>query len=146
MRQRIIVETLPVFVLEIGKDETDLASVAEIVARLKTHIDADEVARFIGVFDHYAHTRHLPVGVIDEAILDAWIIVFCFGIALPGPEALAFRPRSIGVAELTDRFVVSFLEAPMPVANTAIETWVRDLASASTPASAPFEAVNLEQP
>jgi hypothetical protein len=36
---------------------------------------------------------------------------------------LAVRPRSIGVAETSDGFLVTFMETPMPVANTAIEGW-----------------------
>jgi hypothetical protein len=38
---------------------------------------------------------------------------------------LSVRPRSIGIAEYEDRFVISFLEAPMPLANTAMESWVK---------------------
>ena len=35
--------------------------------------------------------------------------------------------RSIGVADMGDRFVVSFLEAPMPFANDTMESWVKGL-------------------
>ena len=42
---------------------------------------------------------------------------------------LAVRPRSIGVAEMADSFVVSFLEAPNPEANAAMESWVKGIAS-----------------
>jgi hypothetical protein len=56
-------------------------------------------------------------------ILDAKNIVFCFGFTIPNPQVLGLRPRSIGVAETDDTFVVSFMEAPMPVANVAMETW-----------------------
>lgn len=68
---------------------------------------------FIGVFDHYAHTQGIG-GEIDPDIKAAVDVIFCFGFALPNPQVLAVRPRSIGVADLGDRFVVSFLEAPMP--------------------------------
>ncbi|WP_414718902.1 DUF6858 family protein [Sulfuricella sp.] len=37
------------------------------------------------------------------------------------------RPRSIGVADLADRFVVSFLEAPMKPANESMKAWVKGL-------------------
>jgi hypothetical protein len=53
--------------------------------------------------------------------------VFCFGITLPHPQALALRPRSIGVAETTKGFVVTFMEAPMPIANAAMEDWANGL-------------------
>jgi len=127
MKQKIMQEKYPVFVLEMMKDETDLTTVKEIIDQLKANIEADPNARFIATFDHYGHTSSLEVGEIAEGILDAWNIVFCFGIAIPNPEVLAVRPRSIGVVEMTDRFVVSFLEAPMPVANTTMEKWVRAL-------------------
>jgi hypothetical protein len=38
---------------------------------------------------------------------------------------MAVRPRSNGVVEQTDRFVISFLEAPMPLANNVMEAWVK---------------------
>lgn len=134
MRQKLLMEKYPIFVLELAKAETDLRSVDEFIARLKERIEQHKVARFIAVFDHYAHTKALPEGVIDPEIRDAKNIVFCFGVSLPSPEVLALRPRSIGVAELSDRFVISFLEAPMPVANTAMEEWARGLRRAeSTP-------------
>jgi hypothetical protein len=40
---------------------------------------------------------------------------------------MAVRPRSIGVTEYADRFVINFLEPPMPPATEAMEAWVRGL-------------------
>jgi hypothetical protein len=54
-------------------------------------------------------------------------VLFCFGLSLPSPEILGLRPRSIGVAELDDQFVISFMETPMPVANSAMEDWALGL-------------------
>ena len=45
-------------------------------------------------------------------------------LALPKPQVLAVRPRCIGVAELGDKFVVSFSEAPLQPAHAAMEPWV----------------------
>ena len=131
MKQKILQEKYPVFVLELPKDETDLKSADDIIARLKSDIDAHSVAVYITTFDHYTHTQSLPNGDIAPGILDAKNIVFCFGIALPNAEVLAVRPRSIGVAEFADKFVISFLEAPMALANTAMEEWVRALRRAA---------------
>ncbi len=61
------------------------------------------------------------------------LLVFCFGIALPDPHVLAVRPRSIGVAETTEGFLVTFMEAPMPVANTAMEAWAKGLRNRADP-------------
>jgi hypothetical protein len=127
VEQRIIQERYPVFILDIPKSETDFVSVDAMIAHFRVLIEAHRCARFIGIFDHFAHTKALADGEIAEGILDARNVVFCFGMAIPNPEILALRPRSIGIAELTDRFVVSFLEAPMPVANSAMEAWARAL-------------------
>lgn len=102
-------------------------SVDAIVDQLRLRIESHPMTRFIAVFDHYAHTASLAEGVISPEILAAKNVVFCFGLTLPDPEALALRPRSIGVCELADRFVITFLEPPMPVANTMMEEWVSSI-------------------
>jgi len=56
------------------------------------------------------------------------LIVFCFGTHLPNAQVMAVRPRSIGVVDQGDRFVISFLEAPMPLANNAMDAWVKAIA------------------
>jgi hypothetical protein len=127
MKQTILQEKYPVFILELMKAETDFKSADDIIGQLRRDIDAHKIARYVATFDHYTHTRELPDGQIAPAITDAKNIVFCFGVALPNAEVLAVRPRSIGVAEFADKFVISFLEAPMPVANAAMEGWVRAL-------------------
>ena len=66
-----------------------------------------------------------PLGQIDEEILDAKNIIFCFGITLPNPHVMAVRPRSIGVVEQAESFLITFMEAPMPVANVAMEEWAK---------------------
>ena len=129
MRQFVLQEKYPVFHLEIDKAETSKQSVDEIIADIKAKIDANDKVAFIAVFDHYSHTKDLG-GDIAPDIQDAKNIVFCFGLALPNPEVMAVRPRSIGVADLGDKFVITFMEAPMPMANTAMEDWVKGLRAA----------------
>ncbi|GAB6039442.1 DUF6858 family protein [Endothiovibrio diazotrophicus] len=133
MKQSMLQEKYPIYTLELEKSESRCGSVDDILAELKARIELHPVARFIAVFDHYAHTRELPDGEIAEEIRAAKNIVFCFGTKLPAPGVMAVRPRSIGVTELADRFVVNFLEAPMPMANQAMEGWVRALRA--TPAA-----------
>lgn len=129
MKQILLQEKYPLFVAEIGKVESRCQSVDEVVAYLKEKIAANERVQFIGVFDHYAHTRSIA-GEINPDIRAAMDVIFCFGFALPNPEVLAVRPRVIGVADLGDRFVVSFMEAPMKPANEAMESWVEGLRQA----------------
>ena len=127
MKQMLLQEKYPVFSLELDKSETTMKTVDEIINYFKKKIKSHKVATFIAIFDHYSHTKALEDGVIDKSILDAKDIVFCFGITLPSPQVLAVRPRSIGIAELHDKFVISFMEAPMPLANTAMEEWAKNL-------------------
>lgn len=126
MKQTLLQEKYPVFVAEIEKAECRCDSVEDIVAELRRRIAENPRVQFIGVFDHFAHTQRIG-GEIRPDIRAAVNVVFCFGYALPNPQVLAVRPRSIGIADLGDRFVVSFLEAPMKPANDAMEAWVRDL-------------------
>lgn len=127
MKQTLLQEKYPVYELELGKNETTFTSVDEIVDYLKQKVEEHPVAVNIAVFDHYAHTSSLPNGDISPDIKDAKNVVFCFGIALPNPHVAAVRPRSIGVVEMEDKFVINFLEAPMPVANEAMENWAKSL-------------------
>ena len=129
MKQITMMEKYPVFILEITKDETTYKNVDEVLAYLKEQVEAHPIAAYIGEFDHYAHTSSLEVGEISDAIKDAKNIICCFGKVLPKPEVLAVRPRAIGVAEMADSFIVSFLEAPNPDANTTMEKWVKGIAN-----------------
>ncbi|MGI6408140.1 MAG: DUF6858 family protein [Thiopseudomonas sp.] len=117
----------PVLSLELLKSQTRFTSVDEILAVLEARVEASPVACKIALFDHYAHTSALPEGEIADDILAAKHLVFCFGIKLPTPLAMAVRPRSIGVTELNDRFVVSFMEAPNPQMNETLKQWVTAL-------------------
>jgi hypothetical protein len=126
MRQTLLQEKYPVYVAEIDKAETSHRSVDEIVSYLKDKIAANPKVQFIGVFDHYAHTRRIA-GEINPEIKAAANVIFCFGLALPNPQVLAVRPRSIGVADMGSKFVVSFMEAPMKPANEAMEAWAKGL-------------------
>ncbi len=127
MKQIIVMEKYPVFTIEITKNETTYKNVDEIIVFLKSQVEAHPIAVYIGVFDHYTHTSNLETGEVSETIKDAKNIICCFGKVLPKPEVLAVRPRSIGVAEMADSFVISFLEAPNPDANTAMENWAKSI-------------------
>jgi len=127
MQQALLMEKYPVFYMELGKDETTFSSVDEIIAYFKENIDAHPIASYIAIFDHYTHTKNLPDGKIAPHIHDAKNIVFCFGIALPDTKVMAVRPRSIGVCETDNGFDINFMEAPMPLANTAMEKWAKSL-------------------
>jgi hypothetical protein len=127
VKQTLLQEKYPLFVMELNHDETALKDIDAICAYFRQRIDAHRCARFIAEFDHYAHTCSLPEGDVAEEIVAARNIIFCFGIALPCPQVLGLRPRSIGIAETPQGFVISFMEAPMPIANAAMEDWAEGL-------------------
>lgn len=126
MKQTLLQEKYPIFVAEIAKAETTFQTVDALVDYYKARIAENPKVQFIGVFDHYAHTKKIG-GEIAAGITAAVDIIFCFGFAIPNPQMLAVRPRSIGIADMGDKFVVSFMEAPMQPANQAMEAWTRSL-------------------
>jgi hypothetical protein len=127
VKQSLLLEKYPIFSLELDRQETSLQSIDEICAYFRRRIEGHRWAVFIAEFDHYAHTHSLPEGQIGPDIRAAKNLVFSFGITLPDPHVLAVRPRSIGVAETETGFFVTFMEAPMPVANAIIEDWAKGL-------------------
>jgi hypothetical protein len=127
MKQITVMEKYPVFTLRIEKSETDYQTIDEIFTYLKVQIDLHPIATYIGEFDHYAHTTSLEVGEMNDEIKAAKNLICCFGKVLPKPEVLAVRPRSIGVADIGDTFVISFMEAPNAGANKDMEQWVKGL-------------------
>ncbi len=127
MTQVLFKETYPVFTLSLNKKQTPYRSVDALLDALQAKIDAHDVATYIGRFDHFSHTCSLDDAEISDTIHDAKNILFCFGKELPDPLILAVRPRSIGVADTGESFVLSFLEAPNPVANKAMQLWCSTL-------------------
>ena len=127
MQEFLFKDEYPIFSMTLNKSKTSLRSVDEILNALRSKIKAHPVATYIGLFDHYRHTSSLDNGEISSEIIDAQNILFCFGKELLVPEILAVRPRSIGIAERKDDFVLSFLKAPNPAANEAMTAWVKSL-------------------
>lgn len=128
MKQVTFKEKYPVFTVEISKEDSRFASVDEIITYFHETILSHPVAVFISTFDHFSHTKNLgDSGEINSEILDAKNIIFCFGKELPNALVLAVRPRSIGVAEFSDKFVISFMETPSPQTTVTIEQWVMSI-------------------
>ena len=91
MKQALLQEKYPIFVAEIGKNETTYRSVDELVAYYQARIAENPKVQFIGVFDHYAHTRKIE-GPIVEGMTAAVDIIFCFGFAIPTPADAGRAP------------------------------------------------------
>lgn len=127
MKQTMLMDKYPIFTLEIEKSGCMYKKADEIVEYFKDKINSDETAAYIGEFDHYNHTCSLEGGEIAPDILDAKLVAFCFGPKLPNPQMLAIRPRSIGVCERKNDFVISFLEAPMAAINQKMIDWTKAL-------------------
>ncbi|MCK5111113.1 MAG: hypothetical protein KAQ94_06300 [Arcobacteraceae bacterium] len=128
MKKTIYSEKYPVYTLEINKDETTFSSIKEIIIYLKGLVDDHKIAKYIATFDNYEHTTSLG-GEINPDIKDAQILIFCFGPAIPNTKILAVRPRSVGIAELENSFIIEFLEAPKEQLNDLMETWAKSIAN-----------------
>ncbi len=127
MQKILFMDKYPLYVFEIEKNECDFKNSQEIAKVIKEKIDTHKVATFIAMFDHYAHTKSLEEGKVAAEIEAAIDIVFCFGKELLKAEAVGVRPRSIGVCETKEKFIISFMEAPNEVANNAMIEWVKSL-------------------
>ena len=129
MKQLHFQEKYPITVVDIAKSETRYDSVAAIADYFKDCISNTPRVSYIGTFDHYAHTQAIG-GEIAPDIRAATNVLFCFGHALPNPQVLAVRPRSIGIADLGSHFVITFMDAPMKPANDAMQAWALALKNA----------------
>jgi hypothetical protein len=125
MKQTLFMEKYPIFTLEVKKTECAYPTTDALITYFKEKIANDPVAVLIGEFDHAAHTRSLENGEVAADILEAKMVIFCFGQKLPKPEMMAARPRSISVCDMGEHFVITFLEAPIPSINQIIEGWIK---------------------
>lgn len=126
MKKTILMDKYPIFSLELLKEEVEVKNAQEVVGYFKEKIETHPIATFITVFDHYAHTRNLD-GEILEGLIDAQNVLFCFGSAIPNTKILAVRPRSIGICEFNDKFVIDFLEVPNEQLHELMENWAKAL-------------------
>lgn len=129
MKKTILMDKYPVFSLEVAKDETTFTTVSDIIAYLKDKVDNHPIATYIALFNHYEHTANLADGEINPDIKDAQNLIFCFGKQIPNTKILAARPRSFGVSELEDSFVIDFLEAPNEQLHKVMEEWAKSIAN-----------------
>jgi len=128
MTKTTLMEKYPLLSLEISKNNTNYKNALEIIEYFKNKIDNDKIAKYIATFNHYEHTQSLgEEGTVDASIVDAQNIIFCFGKNLSNAMLLAVRPRSIGVVEYEDKFIISFMEAPMAPMSDKMEMWVKEL-------------------
>lgn len=118
-------EKFPVFSQQVPKN-AQLPSFELLINQLKEKIHGHPIAKHIADFDHHTHTRQLE-GDMPDGILNAANLIFCFGPKIEETRMLAVRPRSFGIAEFSDHFVISFIEAPSPQATNTMKEWIHDL-------------------
>lgn len=135
MKQLHFQQKYPISVAEIAKTETTFTTVGDM-AYFKEKIEGTEKVVYLGTFDHYAHTSSFG-GEIASNIKAAVNVIFCFGHAIPNPPVLAVRPRAMGIADLGDHFVVSYMDAPMKPANDAMQVWTLALRNVPSNQTAP---------
>jgi len=126
MTKSILLDKYPIYSLELNKNEIKKKNVDEFVEYFVQMIEQHPIATNIAIFDHFKHTKNIG-GEINEDILDAKNVVFCFGAAIPNSKILAVRPRSIGIVEFKDSFSIEFMEAPNPKLQETMIEWVMKL-------------------
>lgn len=127
MIKTMLLGKYPVYAAEIAKDDTECDNADDIMALLKEKIEAHPVASYIGEFDHFGHVAAQAEGKIADEIKAAKHVMFCVANAIPNPIIGAVRPRAISVVETGDKFVISYLEAPVEQANHVMADWVGSL-------------------
>jgi len=126
MKRSILLDTHPMYAMTILKSEMALNTLPEIIDYFKEKVEENPEAVFITVFDHYAHTKELN-GQIMEGLLNAQNFIFCFGHTIKNIDILAFRPKSIAIAETEESFTFEFLETPRPEVNAWMTSWIKGL-------------------
>ena len=126
MKKETFMGKYTIFSLELLKTEVKQKNIPEIIEYFKAKVDAHPVAQYVGLFDHYTHTKKID-GPIMEGILDAQNFLFCFGSAIPHHKILAVRPRIIGICEFEDKFTIDFTEAPKEELHDVMESWAKAL-------------------
>ena len=129
MTKSLLMDKYPIVSTTINKESTNCKNVSDFLNYFKNKIENDPVAKFITTFSNYEHTSSLEVGEINEEIIDAQNVIFCFGPKIPNPQILAVRPRSIAVVETKANFVISFMEAPNEMMSEKMENWVKEIIS-----------------
>lgn len=120
-------EKFPILVRELQKNEIAVKTMDDLCRYFNDKIEKHPFAKYIQTFDHCAHTEGVDGGVIEETIIGAKVILFCFGKKFLDPRVLSVRPRGIGICEMESHFVISFLEAPNPALTEIMIQWVHDL-------------------
>jgi len=126
MTRSILLDTHPMYAISILKSEMTLNTIPEIIDYFKAKIEENPEAVFITVFDHYAHTQELN-GEIMEGLINAQNLIFCFGHTIKNIDILAFRPKSIAIAETEESFTFEFLETPRREVNAWMTSWIKGL-------------------
>ena len=132
MKKTIFKDIYPIITYEISKNNFKMSSIDDIFDVLKVKIELDREATYISTFDHYSHTTKIG-GKLMEGLIDAKNIIFCFGTAIPSTKVVALRPKSIGICEFKDRFVIEYVEPPREIAAKKVEYWLNELTGISQP-------------
>ena len=127
MEQKLALGKYPIFSHEVNKNSCKYKTASEIVNYLKTQIDNNPMVAFIVFLIIMLIQKINPAGGIPSNILDIKNIVFCFGPQVPNIDIVAVRPRSIGITELANSFVINFMEAPAAMPNQVMMGWVQGI-------------------
>lgn len=127
MQQALLREDDPVCTIELEKSKMRHANMDALLAALKARVDAHPTAAYIATVDQESN---LDARARQNAAVDyvaSKLMVFSFEVDMPNPGVLVVRPRTVGVTEFADRFVINFIVVPTSMANDPMEDWVHAL-------------------
>lgn len=122
----------PVWFEEIAKADTCWRDVDEIAALLQGCIHRQPGFVFIGLIDHYALNIRLGEA-LPVPLQDAKVVLFFPDTRQLTPALLAYYPTAIGVADMGNRFVISFLNISTVSPTESLIEWVESIRASATP-------------
>ena len=127
MQQALLRDDDPVCTLELEKSKTRHADMDALLAALKARVDAHPAAAYIATLDHESNPGGRAGQNVAADYVASKLMVFSSEVDMPNPGVLVVRPRTVGVTEFADRFVINFVVAPASVGTDPMEDWVRAL-------------------
>ncbi len=125
--EKLVNNEFPIIKISINKNEFNshfnnngIDSFNELVGLFRNKLEGIKDVKIISEFDNLGHTQSIG-GEINKNIINAKIIIYCFGKNLLSPEQIAIRPRNLSICEIGDYYTISFLKIPSDNLNNLVK-------------------------
>ncbi len=126
MQKIVFKDRYTIWKCEIEKNKIIYSDIEEIISYFKHKIKTHPFAKYLFLFDHYKHIKSINGKILPD-VIDMKNIVFCYGPDILDIEIAALRPRSIGICELKDSYIIEFMQAPSDKAHESMVEWTKEL-------------------